>query len=1023
MTALSLDFSAYLDTLCDRYQRWQTLYTLTDVEGKQKLQEKLENQHGQWDSPFDFGLMVQTEVKGNGEFNPETRREEKERVERFPVLEGIRRYAKNHVLLVGRPGSGKSTALARLVLDEARQRRSIPVMVELRSWQGSIVALISDSLGRHGLTLTEGQLEALWQDDRLLLLFDGLNELPSEEARSQLTAFRQNHLNIPMIFTTRDLSIGGDFGIEKRLEMQPLTELQMQAFVRSYIPDLAEQMLQQLSDRLRELGQTPLLLWMLCDLFRTTGEIPENLGLVFRLFTQGYERNLKRDVPIESDWEWWKPVLQQLAWVMMQGEKPTELRVMIGRADAVRAIGQFLEGKVPYAEDFARKCLRDFQRHHLIQAEAGNEELGFRHQLIQEYYAAEALLERLPGLSDAVLQREYLNYLKWTEPVALMLALVESEDQALRVVRSGLEVDLFLGARLAGKVNRKFQDKTVELINALDFQVIADDTKSLKSDKHSIRAVDRRRFKRPHLEQIVERNPELEAWYKAGMLYIPTLPNQLKVKLLRITRTHASINKLLPFLNDEDFDIYSTAINALIEVDSEEVVEILTQAFKSGESSIRTRIIRNLAESNTRNSLLIINEILDWSSHDKDIVEEVRRLLDLVEQGNIFVPELEADIKRVDDFSLTQLVSQSNPIDGKIVKVINCLSIDPGSEVAKPFIKLFINHIGNTSLFFRNKAYKSIDFIDEKFIAAIIKESIEEWDYRTCSNALNLLLARKGLLSIELIPLLLEILKFHSNEVWSDAAQLLGKVSPPETLPDLYEIFARQEINDYSALYDIDYLIEAIDTIQKNYRYYNYEIYQSSPETLTLTNRTILILAANPTDRVSLRISQEVREIEEALEQSSHSDRLTLRQRWAVRPDDLRRALLKHSPHILHFSGHGGGETGIVLEDESGKAKPVGTEAIANLFRLFADQGLECVVLNACYSEVQAEAIAQHIPYVIGMSDSIHDTTARKFAIGFYDALGAGWSYEKAYEMGKSAIDVEGIPEAHFPILKRREGG
>jgi predicted NACHT family NTPase len=454
MTALSLDFSAYLDVLCDRYQRWQIRYTLTDVEGKQELQEKLKSQPGQWDSPFDFGLMVQH--RGTGR--------EEEKVERFPVLEGIRKYAKNHVLLVGRPGSGKSTALARLVFDEARQKRIIPVLVELRSWQGSIEALISNALGRHGLRLTEKRLEMLWQDDRLLLLFDGLNELP-EDARSQLTTFRRDHPHISMIFTTRDLIVGGDLGIEKKLEMQPLTEPQMREFVQKYLPpELAEQMLRQLNDRLRELGQTPLLLWMLCDLFWATGEIPENLGLVFRLFTQGYERNLKGDVPIESDREWWKPVLQQLAWVMMQGTQPTELRVTISKAEAVRAIGQFLEGKVPYAEDFARKCLRDLQRHHLIQTGAEHEELEFRHQLIQEYYAAEALLERLSGLSDAVLQREYLNYLKWTEPVALMLALVESEEEALRVVRSGLEVDLRLGARLAGKVKLEFQERAVELV-------------------------------------------------------------------------------------------------------------------------------------------------------------------------------------------------------------------------------------------------------------------------------------------------------------------------------------------------------------------------------------------------------------------------------------------------------------------------------------------------------------------------------------------------------------------------------
>jgi predicted NACHT family NTPase len=119
-----------------------------------------------------------------------------------------------------------------------------------------------------------------------------------------------------------------------------LTEVQMQAFVRAYIPGQAEAMLRQLRERLREFGQTPLLLWMLCGLLRQTGEIPENLGQVFRSFTQRYDRQLKSDVPIESDRAWWQPVLRQLAWVMMQGEKPTELRVAMGWEGAVGAIGR-----------------------------------------------------------------------------------------------------------------------------------------------------------------------------------------------------------------------------------------------------------------------------------------------------------------------------------------------------------------------------------------------------------------------------------------------------------------------------------------------------------------------------------------------------------------------------------------------------------------------------------------------------------------------------------------------------------
>lgn len=121
-----------------------------------------------------------------------------------------------------------------------------------------------------------------------------------------------------------------------------------------------------------------------------------------------------------------------------------------------------------------------------------------------------------------------------------------------------------------------------------------------------------------------------------------------------------------------------------------------------------------------------------------------------------------------------------------------------------------------------------------------------------------------------------------------------------------------------------------------------------------------------------------------------------------------------------HESGHGGGTVGLALEDEAGKAQWVSANALTTLFRRFANRGLECVVLNACYSDVQAQGIVQHIPYVIGMSNAISDAAAIKFAIGFYDALGADWSYEDAFEMGKSAIALEDIPEGMIPILKKR---
>lgn len=181
----------------------------------------------------------------------------------------------------------------------------------------------------------------------------------------------------------------------------------------------------------------------------------------------------------------------------------------------------------------------------------------------------------------------------------------------------------------------------------------------------------------------------------------------------------------------------------------------------------------------------------------------------------------------------------------------------------------------------------------------------------------------------------------------------------------------------------------------------------------------VLFLASSPLDEARLRLDQEAREIDEGLRRSRKREQFRLEQRWAIGTDGLRRALLDTEPQIVHFSGHGSGQSGIVVEDDGGMSKLISNEALAQLFALCADH-VECVLLNACYSEVQAAAIAQHINYVIGMSHAIGDKAAIKFATGFYDALGAGKTIEIAFKFGCNAIQLENIPEHLIPTIKRK---
>lgn len=181
----------------------------------------------------------------------------------------------------------------------------------------------------------------------------------------------------------------------------------------------------------------------------------------------------------------------------------------------------------------------------------------------------------------------------------------------------------------------------------------------------------------------------------------------------------------------------------------------------------------------------------------------------------------------------------------------------------------------------------------------------------------------------------------------------------------------------------------------------------------------ILLLAANPDDTLRLKLGNEVRDIEEGLRRSRQRDRFEVGSKWAVRTHDLRRALLDESPRFVHFCGHGAEQEGIYLEDEQGYAQLVKTEALASLFELFS-HSIECVILNACYSDNQAEAISQHINYVIGMKQAISDRAAIEFAIGFYDAVGAGRTLEESFKFGQNAIALEGIPEEFTPIIKKK---
>jgi hypothetical protein len=183
----------------------------------------------------------------------------------------------------------------------------------------------------------------------------------------------------------------------------------------------------------------------------------------------------------------------------------------------------------------------------------------------------------------------------------------------------------------------------------------------------------------------------------------------------------------------------------------------------------------------------------------------------------------------------------------------------------------------------------------------------------------------------------------------------------------------------------------------------------------------ILFLSANRWTTSRILVDKEAREIFEKLEEGRYRDRFELRKHSAIRPGDLQRLLMKHEPHIVHFSGHGSKTRKIILEGAPGRGKQIDPQGLLDVFRLYS-RHLRLVLLNACFTKQQAHALTEVIDYSVGISKAIGDRAGVTFAGAFYRALGFGRPVQEAFESAKAELTLTKMPRSKGIELFVRNG-
>jgi uncharacterized protein YjbI with pentapeptide repeats len=181
----------------------------------------------------------------------------------------------------------------------------------------------------------------------------------------------------------------------------------------------------------------------------------------------------------------------------------------------------------------------------------------------------------------------------------------------------------------------------------------------------------------------------------------------------------------------------------------------------------------------------------------------------------------------------------------------------------------------------------------------------------------------------------------------------------------------------------------------------------------------ILFVVAVPKDMPRIDSDEEYQLILDRIKASRYRDQIELEPAFAAEFEDLTQRLSDRELIGVHFSGHGTRDGQIMLVGSDGRSEIINKETVRKLFDIVKDD-IQVVVLNACFTVSQAEALKDIIGCVIGTKCELYNKDAVEFAGTFYKAIGDGCSVQKAFELALMSVSKRDISPDNVPRLMHR---
>lgn len=437
-----IDIPKYLEGVAKEFEEWERKYT---------------------------SLRLTHELKLTAWYGEVSQLKRENRPKELSVREAVREY--DRLIILGEPGSGKTTSLKRMALEYAQETRRalntsnatdyyIPLFVQLGNYvdkmsQGlaqylheNILWLVGDSFQSN---LRNTQTETTLDDVKLTLnsyqfifFFDGLNEV-SEDIRPKCTEairkFARLYENHKYVVTSRKHGYVNRLDYET-LEILDLSLEDISQYVARYLDmERAKKLVDQLSPQLRRIAQNPLVLRIMIDVFEEKGQLPHSRGkllaryAVLMLERDVAERGISLHYPTADDIQLKLSICVPLGYWMQTGGQ------YIPESMALQIIENKLD-ELNRHDVLATKLVDDLCNSRLLER-IGLGFVRFWHQTIQEYFAAvqisdewQAFTNDSPSSDKKRAKKSIKDYIKnpiWHETFAISAGLLDTRQLHLLI--------------------------------------------------------------------------------------------------------------------------------------------------------------------------------------------------------------------------------------------------------------------------------------------------------------------------------------------------------------------------------------------------------------------------------------------------------------------------------------------------------------------------------------------------------------------------------------------------------------